>query len=79
MMMNKRECRDHEYIVDLLTVEGDGCFACPKCGMIISPEDKTEKNYKIVNTKVDNDELVELVVACGECGITIILTGFQQI
>ena len=79
MMIKKLECKDHEYIVDLLTFEGNGSFACPKCGMTISPEDKTEENYTIVNTKVVNDELVELVVACGKCGITIKLTGFEQI
>jgi uncharacterized paraquat-inducible protein A len=79
MMVNKLKCKDREYIVDLLTVDGDGSFCCPKCGLEISPEDKTEKNYTIVNTKVDNDQLVELVVACGKCGITIVLTGFQQI
>ena len=79
MMINKLKCKDHEYIVDLLTVEGNGSFACPKCGMTISPEDKTEENYTIINTKVIKDELVELVVACAKCGITIVLTGFQQI
>jgi ribosomal protein S27AE len=78
MMKNQLKCKDHEYIVDLFAVENDGSFACPKCGITISPEDETEENYTIVNTKVVNDELVELVVACGKCGITIILTGFQQ-
>jgi hypothetical protein len=78
MMINKHKCKDHEYIVDLLSVEGDGSFACPKCGVTISPEDETEENYRIVNTKVINDEIVELVVACGKCGITMVLTGFQQ-
>lgn len=63
MMINKLKCKDHEYIVDLLAVEGDGSFCCPKCGMAISPEDKTEENYTIVNTKVVNDELVELLFA----------------
>jgi hypothetical protein len=77
-MINKLEYKDHEYIIDLVTVEGDGSFACPKCGMTISPEDETEKNYKIIDTKVVNEKLAELVVACGKCGTTIILTGFQQ-
>ena len=58
MMVNKLKCKDHEYIVGLLAVEGDGSFCCPKCGITISPEDKTEKNYTIVKTKVVNDELV---------------------
>jgi predicted RNA-binding Zn-ribbon protein involved in translation (DUF1610 family) len=79
MMINKQECKYIEYIVNLLTVEGNGSFACPKCGITISPEDETEKNYTILNPKVVNDELVELVVACGKCGIRIVLTGFQQI
>ena len=78
MMMNKQKFKNQQYIVDLLAVEGNGSFACPKCGMIISPEDETEENYTIVNTKVTNDELVELVVACGKCGTTIVLTGFEQ-
>ncbi len=77
-MMNKQKFKNQQYIVDLLNVEGNGSFACPKCGMIISPEDETEENYTIVNTNVVNDELVELVVACGKCGITIVLTGFEQ-
>jgi predicted nucleic-acid-binding Zn-ribbon protein len=79
MMMNKQECKYVEYIVNLLTVEGNGSFSCPKCGMTISPEDETEKNYTIKNTKVIDDELVELVIACGKCGITIVLTGFQYL
>jgi predicted RNA-binding Zn-ribbon protein involved in translation (DUF1610 family) len=79
MMTNKLECKYIEYIVNLLTAEDNGSFACPKCGMTISPEDETEKNYSIVNTKVVNNELVELVVTCSKCGITIVITGFQQI
>jgi hypothetical protein len=79
MMINKQKFKNQQYILDLLAVEGNGSFACPKCGMTISPEDETEENYTIVNTKVVNDELVELVVACSKCGTTIVLTGFEQI
>jgi len=64
--------------VDLTMTEGDGSFPCPKCGTMISPEDETEEVYKIVDTKVVNDELVELVVSCGTCGTVIKVTGFQQ-
>ncbi len=52
---------------------------CPKCGMSISPEDETEDNYKILDTKVVNDELSELVISCGKCGSTIKITGFELI
>ena len=66
-----------EYKVDLVNMDGDGSFPCPKCGVPISPEDETEQNYKILDTKVVNEELAELVIACGKCKSTIILTGFQ--
>jgi hypothetical protein len=66
------------YTIDLTKIDGDGSFPCPKCGTIISPEDETEAIYKIVDTKVVNYELVELVIKCGKCGSGIKLTGFQQ-
>jgi predicted RNA-binding Zn-ribbon protein involved in translation (DUF1610 family) len=64
--------------IDLTKIDGDGSFPCPKCGTIISPDDETEEIYKIVNTKIINDELVELIVMCGNCRNNIKLTGFQQ-
>jgi predicted RNA-binding Zn-ribbon protein involved in translation (DUF1610 family) len=66
------------FTIDLTTIEGDGAFPCPKCGTVISPEDETEEVYKIVDTKIVNDELVELIVMCSNCGSTIKLAGFQQ-
>ena len=78
-MMKKPQNKDgSEYKIDLVTMDGDGSFSCPKCGMTISPEDETEKSYKIIDTKVINQELAELVIACGKCGSTIKLSGFQQ-
>jgi hypothetical protein len=65
------------YTVDLTEIEGDGSFPCPKCATVISPEDESEEVYKIVDTKIVNDELVELVIMCGNCGSNIKLTGFQ--
>ena len=70
--------KDVLYMIDLTKIDGDGSFPCPKCGTVISPEDETEQVYKIVDTKVVNDELVELVIMCSECGTNIKLTGFQQ-
>jgi hypothetical protein len=66
------------YTVDLTQLDGEGTFPCPKCGTMISPDDESEEVYKIVNTKVVNDELVELVISCGTCAGRIRLTGFQQ-
>jgi len=77
--MKKPQMKDEDsaYKIDLVAIEGDGAFPCPKCGMPISPEDETEENYKILETKVVNEELAELVIACGKCISTIILTGFK--
>jgi predicted RNA-binding Zn-ribbon protein involved in translation (DUF1610 family) len=65
------------YAIDLTVMDGDGSFPCPKCGTVISPEDETEEIYRIVNTKVMNDQLVELVIECGTCKSSIVLTGFE--
>ena len=64
--------------INLAEIEGDGAFPCPKCGTIISPEDETEKVYKIIDTKIINDELVELVIVCENCRTQVKLIGFQQ-
>ena len=64
------------YTVDLTKIDGDGAFPCPKCGVVISPDDETEEIYTIVETKVENDELVELILMCSNCGNKIRLTGF---
>lgn len=77
-MMKKLQKKESEYTINLAAIEGDGSFACPKCSMAISPEDETEENYQILDTKIVNNELAALVVACGKCGSTIKLTGFQQ-
>jgi predicted RNA-binding Zn-ribbon protein involved in translation (DUF1610 family) len=76
-MMKKADVKKSmEYKVDLTKIDGDGAFPCPKCGSIISPDDESEENYRIVDTKVRNDELAELVVVCKKCGTTIKLVGF---
>jgi len=64
------------YTVDLTKIDGDGAFPCPKCGSIISPDDESEEVYQIVETKVKNDELAELMLTCNKCGTTIKLVGF---
>ena len=78
MLIEKPEQKGSSYKINLVSLEGDGSLPCPKCGMIISPEDKTLENYRIIDTKVVKNELAELVVSCGKCGSVIILAGFQQ-
>ena len=64
------------YTIDLTKIDGDGAFPCPKCGTVISPDDETEEVYHIIETRVKNDELTELVLMCNKCGSTIKLIGF---
>jgi transcription initiation factor IIE alpha subunit len=78
MMKKSMSKTNVHYTIDLTQIDGDGSFPCPKCGSVISPEDETEAVYKIVGTKVVNDELVELVINCNECRSNMKLTGFQQ-
>ncbi len=75
--MMKKLGKEKEFKINLATIEGDGSFPCPKCGRAISPEDETEDNYQILDTKIINNELSELMIACGKCGSTIKLIGFQ--
>ena len=77
MMMKKLDKRASVYKVDLAILEGDGSFKCPKCKVPISPDDESENNYEILDTKVVNDELAELVISCAKCRSTIKVTGFQ--
>ncbi|MCW4003466.1 MAG: hypothetical protein NWE95_06100 [Candidatus Bathyarchaeota archaeon] len=79
MMMKRLDKDEPEYTVNIAAIEGDGSFPCPKCGRSISPDDETEENYQILDTKVVNDELAELIISCGKCKSTIKLTGFQGI
>ena len=64
------------YVVDLTKIDGEGDVTCPLCGAILSPEDETEATYKILETKLKNDSLEELVILCKKCGSKIHLVGF---
>jgi DNA-directed RNA polymerase subunit RPC12/RpoP len=65
--------------VDITQIEGDGDFPCPKCGVVISPDDETETVYRIIDTKVKNESLEELVILCNKCGSKIRLVGFLSL
>ncbi|HDQ05508.1 MAG TPA: hypothetical protein ENN36_02150 [Candidatus Bathyarchaeota archaeon] len=63
--------------LDLTKIDGDGDFPCPKCGVTISPEDETETFYTILEEKVNNEVLEEMLIQCNKCGSQIRLTGFS--
>jgi hypothetical protein len=64
------------YVLDLSLTEINGAFLCPRCGLRLSPDDETEDNYSIVETKVCNNNLEELTVECKQCRSEIQLVGF---
>jgi hypothetical protein len=72
------ETKKCEHTINIGGMDEDGSFKCPQCSMSISPDDESEDNYQIMDTKVVNDELAELLIECGKCGCVIRLTGFQQ-
>jgi len=76
MMKKPAVKKGNAYTIDLTKIDGDGAFPCPKCGVTISPDDETEEVYTILETKVKNDELAELILMCNKCRSKIRLTGF---
>jgi len=77
MLKKAQKKQEVEYKINLAVIDGDGSFPCPKCGSSISPEDESEENYTIIDTKVIKDELAELTISCAKCQSIIRLTGFQ--
>ncbi len=64
--------------VNLNSIEGDGEFPCPSCGATISPDDDSEKTYKILDIETLKDgSLKTLTISCNKCHKTIILEGFE--
>lgn len=67
------------YVVDLTKIDGEGDFPCPHCGAIISPEDESESNYTILDTKYQGEsleKLEELTIQCNNCKNKIRIVGF---
>jgi predicted RNA-binding Zn-ribbon protein involved in translation (DUF1610 family) len=76
MMKKAAVKKNMVYTIDLTKIDGDGAFPCPKCGSVISPDDESDTTYEIVQTKVNGDDLEELVLTCKKCRTTIKLVGF---
>ncbi len=71
--------RSGVYKMDLSQLDDEGTFRCPRCQTAISPDDDSEEVYKIVDTKVVNNQLAELVISCGTCAAQIKLTGLPAL
>jgi len=64
------------HTIDLTKIDGEGDFPCPGCGTLISPEDQSDEVYNILETKVRNNCLEEILILCNRCGGKIRLVGF---
>jgi DNA-directed RNA polymerase subunit RPC12/RpoP len=67
------------FTVDLTKIKGKGDFSCPRCGTRISPADRTEKAYKILEAQMRGDELDSIMLRCNKCESHIHLTGFRTL
>ena len=65
--------------LDLTKIDGNGDFPCPKCGVTISPEDESEDVYIILEEKVTDDVLEEMLIQCKKCSAQIRLIGFSSL
>jgi hypothetical protein len=65
------------HIVDLAKIDGKGDFLCPGCGAKISPDDQTENTYSILEPKVKDTSLEEVLIRCKKCASHISLVGFS--
>jgi len=63
--------------IDLTKIKGRGEFRCPRCGIEISPEDKTENVYTISDMITKGDRLEKLILQCNKCGCQIHVVGFE--
>ena len=63
--------------MDLIKTDGEGDLSCTICGTAISPDDCTEKAYSIIEAKVSNQGLEELIIRCNKCSSELHLTGFS--
>lgn len=65
--------------IDLTKIRGRGDFKCPRCGVKISPDDETEKTYRILEALVRENELHGIMLQCNKCATQIHLTGFHSL
>jgi len=65
--------------IGLAKIKGNKDFSCPNYRVTISLEDETESFYSIVETRVRNVSLEELVIVSAECGSNVSLVGFISI
>ncbi len=75
-MKTRRVKQIHSYSVDQARTDKKGAFPCPCCGGFISPTDHSEKAFSILEARMTDRGLEEIVIRCNRCDSQINLTGF---
>lgn len=70
---------DKLYTIDLSRLKGTGEFTCPKCKTKISPDDRSDDAYSVLEPIMNEDHLEKIVLRCNTCGSKIQLTGFHAL
>lgn len=73
------ESTSRVYTVDIQQMHGDvGEFPCPECGAEISPSDKTDDIYTLLDVIMAPDSDVKEILLKCKCGAVIKLIGLQE-
>ena len=67
------------HTMDLAKIEENGDFSCPNRRVTISLENEAKSVYSVLETKVRNVSLEELIIVSTECGSNVSLVGFISI
>ena len=78
-MDDKKINKKNSYTINLVEIGGKGDFKCPGCGVKISPDDKTEDKYIILEPVMKKDNLQKLLIQCNNCKSHINLLGFERL
>ena len=78
--MERQELKQNQVrTIGLTKIKENKDSSCPNRGVTISLEDETESFYSILETRVRNMSLEELVIVSAECGSSVRLVGFLSI
>jgi DNA-directed RNA polymerase subunit RPC12/RpoP len=73
------ETRMGHFVIHLEEINGEGEFLCPRCGVIISPDDDSGKVYDILEIAETQGLLQKVTIECKKCGSVINLEGFEAL
>ncbi|HSV49065.1 MAG TPA: hypothetical protein VLH35_02025 [Candidatus Acidoferrales bacterium] len=66
------------YRMELSGINKNGSLPCPSCGAHISPDDHTNRIYKLLDVNMNEKGLEEIVIQCNRCQIEIYINGFSK-